>query len=247
MSEKGGGTSGLAAGSEEQTNGGGQASNQRGLGSGLAKAQPAANKLDSKSYHSYRRRLLLFSKQCSRRGPNVALEGAYLNLSLLQDSAWQAAEQLNIGDIKTDTHPFRPILKLLDRLYQYEEDVELPSRCEEFFQEFSRMKGEELQAYLIRHATRRKKMLEVKIEFPDLLIGWHLLSRAGVPKWTHLQVKSLCGGVLSYQKVAQALLKMFGGDHKPNAEGLFRSTGGHENAYAIDDYEDTYYYDEADD
>ena len=35
-----------------------------------------------------------------------------------------AAEQLNIGDIKTNTHPFRPILKLLDRLYQYEEDVE---------------------------------------------------------------------------------------------------------------------------
>ena len=175
------------------------------------------------------------------------MEGAYLTLSLLQDSAWEAAEQLNIDDIEADSDPFRPILMLLDRLYQYEEDVELPSRCEEFFQEFSRMKGEEMQAYLIRHATLRKKMLEVKVEVPDLLAGWHLLSRAGVPKWTHLQVKSLCGGVLSYQKVAQALLKMFGGDHKPNAKDLFRGSGGHENAYAVDDYEEAYLYDEADD
>ena len=247
MSGKGGGGSSAAADGDAQANGGGQASFQRGLDSGLAKATPSADKLDSKSYRSYRRRLLLFSKQCSRRGANVAVEGAYLTLSLLQDSAWEAAEQLNIDDIEADSDPFRPILMLLDRLYQYEEDVELPSRCEEFFQEFSRMKGEEMQAYLIRHATLRKKMLEVKVEVPDLLAGWHLLSRAGVPKWTHLQVKSLCGGVLSYQKVAQALLKMFGGDHKPNAKDLFRGSGGHENAYAVDDYEEAYLYDEADD
>ena len=41
-----------------------------------------------------------------------------------------------------------------------------------------------------------------------------------MPKWTHLQVKSLCGGTLSYVKVSQALLKMFGGDHKPNLTGF---------------------------
>ena len=238
MSGKVGGGSSAAADGDAQANGGGQASFQRGLDSGLAKAAPSADKLDSKSYRSYRRRLLVFSKQCSRRGANVAVEGAYLTLSLLQDSAWEAAEQLNIDDIEADSDPFRPILMLLDRLYQYEEDVEPPSHCEEFFQEFSRMKGEETQACLIRHATLRKKMLEVKVEVPDLLAGWHLLARAGVPKWTHLQVKSLCGGVLSYQKVAQALLKMFGGDHKPNAKDLFRGSGRHENAYAVDDYEE---------
>ena len=219
MSGKGGGGSSAAADGDAQANGGGQASFQRGLDSGLAKAAPSADKLDSKSYRSYRRRLLLFSKQCSRRGSNVAVEGASLTLSLLQDSAWEAAEQLNIDDIEADSDAFRPILMLSDRLYQYEEHVELPSRCEEF-QEFSRMKGEEMQAYFIRHATFRKKMLEVKVEVPDLLAGWHLLARAGVPKWTHLQVKSLYGGVLSYQKVAQALLKMFGGDHKPNTSPM---------------------------
>ena len=242
-----GGGQGSAGGSDEQANGGGHSLNQRGLDSGLAKAAPSAEKLDSKSYRSYRRRLLLFAKQCSRRGNNVAVEGAYLTLSLLQDSAWEAAEQLNIDDIENEADPFAPILRLLDRLYQFEEDVELPSRCEEFFQDFSPLKGEEMQAYLIRHATLRKKMLEVKVEVPDLLAGWHLLSRAGAPKWTHLQVKTLCGGVLSYTKVAQALLKMFGGDHKPNAKDLFRSTGGHESSYVVDDYDDAYYYEELDD
>ena len=69
---------------------------QRGLDSGLAKAAPTADKLDQKSYRSYRRRLELYQKQCQRRGRNVAAERAFLCLSLLQDSAWEATEQLNI-------------------------------------------------------------------------------------------------------------------------------------------------------
>ena len=59
--------------------------NARGLDSGLAKAAPSAKGLSSKTYRAYRRRLQLFSKQCSHRGPNVAVEGAFLALSLLQE------------------------------------------------------------------------------------------------------------------------------------------------------------------
>ena len=40
---------------------------------------------------------------------------------------------------------------------------------------------------------------------------------------------------------------MLRGDHKPNAKDLFRSTGGNENAYAINDYEEADYYEETDD
>ena len=98
-----------------------------------------------------------------------------------------------------------------------------------------------MQAFLIRHGTAMKKLREVNIEIPDLLAGWHMLSRAGVPKWTHLQVKSLCGGTLSYVKVSQALLKMFGGDHKPNLKDLFRASGDSAHVYVADEdvlYED---------
>ena len=44
---------------------------------------------------------------------------------------------------------------------------------------------------------------------------------AGAPRWMRIQVKSLCQGPLNYQKVSQALLTMFGGDHKPSARDLF--------------------------
>ena len=215
--------------------GAGEAGFPHGLDSGLAKAAPVADDLNQKTYRSYRRRLTLFSKQCSRRGNNVAVEGAFLVLSLLRVTAWEAAEQLNLDELEASPDPFSPIFQLLDRLYQYEDDVELPGRCEEFFQEFSRQKGEELQAYIIRHATLRMKMKEVGIDVPDLLAGWHLLSRAGVPKWTHLQVKSLCNGVLTYEKVSQALMKMGGGDHKPSMRDLYKKTSSNqESGYYVE-------------
>ena len=85
--------------------------NARGLDSGLAKAAPSAKGLSSKTYRAYRRRLQLFSCR-----PNVAVEGAFLALSLLQDAAWDAAEQISLEEVEASSDPFRPIVKLLDRL-----------------------------------------------------------------------------------------------------------------------------------
>ena len=64
----------------------------RGLDSGLAKAAPNAHGLCQRNYRAYRRRLDLFSRQCLRRGREVAVEGALLVMSQLQDSAWDATE-----------------------------------------------------------------------------------------------------------------------------------------------------------
>ena len=188
----------------------------RGLDSGLAKTAPVGENLTQKTYRSYRRRLVLFSKQCHRRGRETAVEGAFLAVSLLGDAAWEATEHLDLDALEASDKPFDTITKLLDGLYQYEELVEVPSRCEEFFQEFSRNKGEDMQSYLVRHMTMMKRMKEIKVEIPKLLAGWHFLTRAGVPKWTHVQVKSMCGGELDYDKVSLALMRMFGGDHRPN-------------------------------
>lgn len=138
--------------------------------------------------------------------------------------------------------------EILDNLYQYEQQVEVPSRCEEFFAEFQRMKNEDMTSYLVRHRTLVKRMRDVGVEVPALLSGWHLLTRAGVPKWTHVQVKALCGGDLDYEKVHKALMKMFGGDHKPNPKDLQRTTTTTE-VYFEDDYEvvdDEGYYGEED-
>ena len=151
----------------------------RGLDSGLAKTAPVGENLSQKSYRSYRRRLVLFSKQCHRRGRDTAVEGAFLAVRLLGDAAWEATEHLDLDALEASEKPFDVITKLLDGLYQYEELVEVPSRCEEFFQEFSRTKGEDMQSYLVRHMTMMKRMKEIKVEIPKLLAGWHLLTCRG--------------------------------------------------------------------
>ena len=232
---------GGTAGQGTQGNPGGGA---RGLDSGLAKSAPSAEGLNQKSYCSYRRRLKLFAKQCARRNRDTSIEGAYLVISLLQDSAWEATEQLDLDEVELADEPFSPIWELLDKLYQYEDLIEVPSRCEEFFQEFMRQKNEDLQAYILRHGTMMKRMKEVKIEVPKLLAGWHLLTRAGVPKWTHVQIKSMCSGDMEYNKVSQALMQMFGGDHRPNPKDLGRLN---KDEIFYEDADDEVFYEEDED
>ena len=91
-------------------------------------------------------------------------------------------------------------------------------RCQEFFEQFQRERQEELQQYLVRHQTMLKKLKDLQVDVPPLLAGWHLLMRAGIPRWTHPQVKSMCNGKLTTEKVARALTQMFGGDSKPNSK-----------------------------
>ena len=78
--------------------------------------------------------LELFSRQCLRRG---RIEGAFLIMSQLQDSAWDATEGIDYDDIELSENPFLPIWQTLDLLYQHEEEVELPERCQEFFEQFA--------------------------------------------------------------------------------------------------------------
>ena len=196
----------------------GQNEFSRGLDSGLAKAAPSAAGLTQSTYRSFRRRLDLFSRQCRRRGQGVALEGAYLVLSQLQDVAWEATEGLDYDDMELSDDPFKPLLIVLDKLFQHEEEVELPERCQEFFEKFARERGEELQAYLVRHQSMLRKLKELQVDIPPLLAGWHLLQRSGVPRWTHVQVKAMCNGDMSVDRVSRALIRMFGGDSKPNAK-----------------------------
>ena len=214
----------------------------RGLDSGLAKAAPSPEGLPQKNYRSFRRRLEVFKMQCSRRGRDAMVEGSLLVISSLQDVAWDATEQLKFDEIESAADPFLPLMKMLDELYQYKDLIEVPSRCEEVFSEFQRNKGEELQAYIVRHRTMLKRMKEVAVDVPPLLSGWHLLTRAGIPQWTHVQVKPMCGGNLEYDKVAKSRIRMFGGDSKPNPRDLNKNFQTSENFF--EDVEDEEFYEE---
>ena len=212
----------------------------RGLDSGLAKACPNMEGLTQKSYRSFRRRLELFERQCHRRSVDAAVEGALLMISRL-NLAWEATESIDYTALESSARPFKPIYVILDEIYQYQEEIEVPARCEEFFGEFARLKNEEMQAYLIRHKTMMAKMKEVKITIPSPLAGWHLLTRAAVPKWTHVQVKALCQGELEYDRVQKALMKMFGGDHRPNVKDIKTSgSSAKDDGFFEEEYEVTY-------
>ena len=80
----------------------------------------------------------------------------------LQDSAWDSTEGIDYEDIEFSENPFLPIRQTLDLLYQHEEEVELPELCQEFFEQFAREKGEESAG----------------------VHSGHMLSQAGVPRWT---------------------------------------------------------------
>ena len=68
---------------------------------------PSAAGLTPSTYRSYRRRLDLFGRQCQRRGGGVAIEGAYLVLSQLQDMAWDATEGIDYDDMELSHDPFQ--------------------------------------------------------------------------------------------------------------------------------------------
>eukprot|EP00435_Cladocopium_sp_Y103_P047200 s1946_g13.t2 len=176
---------------------------------------------------SFRNRLGLFSRQWKRRGTSVAVEGAFLVLSQLQDVAWDASESIHMDDIELLEDPFKPIVKVLDNHFQHEEEeeVELPERCQEFFEQFQRERREELQAYLVRQQTMLKKL-------KDLQVG----------------VKAMCNGNLTVANVARSFTRMFGGDSKPNAKDTTFRNDVHLVEYdpgmEDDEVYDTYYYDD---
>ena len=104
------------------------------------------------------------------------IEGAFLLMQQFGKTAWDACEEMSLDELETP-RAFDVLLGALDKLYRYDENVEQPQRCEEFFNSFSRKKTETLQQYLHRHRQLVLKLQEVQLPLPDGLIGWHLLSR----------------------------------------------------------------------
>ena len=190
------------------------------LDGGLAKTCPEGRDLTRQNYRSYRRRVKIFKMCCTKRGAACVGEGALLMLQLLEGHAWTACESIEIESFEDAEDPFEDILQALDKLYHYDDQVELPNRIEKFFQEFGRLKGENLQEYLLRHQQEVSRLKELGVELPDMIVGWHMLARSGVPPWQLPTVRSACKQRLSSDKVREALVMMFGADSKPNVKDI---------------------------
>ena len=112
-----------------------QSSYQRGLDAGLAKAMPLDFDGKAQHYRDYRRRLELFRKLCKRRGTDCESEGALTLLQCLPKCCWEATRHLDL-DVVEGVDGFSKIIDALDKLYRYDDSVEAPIRCQEYFEKF---------------------------------------------------------------------------------------------------------------
>ena len=117
--------------------------------------------------------------------------------------------------LETD-EAFKPLFAVLDAYYKDDNQTELPARTDQFFGKFARQDKESMKLYCLRHQRDIRKLKEVGMEIPDMLAGWHLLTRAAIPPSGAAQVRSQCVDGLSWQKVKKALLDTYGADVTPD-------------------------------
>ena len=165
----------------------------KGMDAALSKMMPTDFSGRRVDYKEFRTKALLFEKLCRRRGEDCAVEGTLMFASALQGQAFQAVQELSTEDMEAEDG-LEKIRKVLDKFYQYDETVEGPQRCEEYFERFHRKAGETLNEYELREREHRKKLKEIGIEIPEYLAGWVCLSRAGIPKFQEPLVKSMLHG-----------------------------------------------------
>ena len=70
----------------------------------------------------------VFERCCRRRGTTAVSEGALLLLQTFSKEPWDACENIDLDKLDGDD-AFKHIKEALDRLYQYDETVEIPQRC----------------------------------------------------------------------------------------------------------------------
>ena len=197
---------------------------QRGLDGGLARALPSDFDGKQSNYRDYRRRVELFQKLCKRRGTECTAEGALTLLQCLPTAAWEATKYLDLAEVEKP-HGFDLIIKALDKLHRYDDSVEAPMRCTDYFEKFARKPGETINEFQVRERDMRHRLSEVGIDLPEAVSGWIVLSRSGIPAWQEPQVRALCGGTLTPDRVFESLKQLYGGDHQAERRDARRAAG----------------------
>ncbi|CAK0862702.1 unnamed protein product [Prorocentrum cordatum] len=193
----------------------------RGLDAGLSQTAPSYELLKTDGYRVFRRKLEVFERCCRKRGTTAISEGAFLVMNSLQGEGAEATGEIDLDLLETD-EAFRPLFKVLDEYYKYDNQTELPARTDQFFGRFARQEKESMKLYCLRHQRDIRKLREVGMEIPDMLAGWHLLTRAAIPPSGAAQIRSQCVDGLSWQKVKKALLDTYGAEGLPDKRDIKR-------------------------
>ena len=82
---------------------------------------------------------------------------------------------------------------------------------------------ETLSACCLRHQKESLCLREAGLGLPDLLGGWHLLSRGAVPKRQEPSVEALCHNNLTFIRLWKPRKTMYGGDSVADARDISRA------------------------
>ena len=193
-------------------------------------------------YKEWRKRITLYHQKmvlAKRSGESV------LNIvGSLTGSAWRLVEDFDIALAEKDT-AFSDILKLLDKHFQYDDRVQLPSDFDAYFG-LSRRQGQTLLSFVSDHEDQLKKLDPHGVKLPESVQGWHLLGKCNLTR-EQRQLENLRAPTLEKGKVIEALYLIFGQDHKASQQPDRRHFGKSKGRGYVAADEETHYQDDFDD
>ena len=192
-------------------------------------------------YKEWRKRISLYHQKMvlsKRSGESI------LNIvGSLTGSAWRLVEDYDIAQAEKDT-AFPDLLKLLDKHFQYDDRVQLPSDFDAYFG-LSRRHGQTLLSYVSDHEDQLKKLDRHGVKLPESVQGWHLLRKCNLTK-EQRQLVNMRAPTLEKGKVIEALYLILGQDHKASFQPDRRHFGKSKGRGYVVAEEETHYQDDYD-
>ena len=190
-------------------------------------------------YKEWRKRLTIYVMKM--RMAKKEAEGLLSVIGSLTGTAWRLLENFPIEDIEK-TGAFEKILKILDKAFEYDKSVQLPTDFDKYFTGLHRRPGQSLLEFTTEHDHLYNKLSDHDVTLPGKVQGWHLLRRAGLTREQRKLVTAQAP-TLERNKVQEAMFLLLGQDHKTVAGGgqhqHHRGFRGKGRAYAA-------YYEDAD-
>ena len=186
-------------------------------------------------YKEWRKRLTIYVMKM--RMAKREAEGLLSVIGSLTGTAWRLLENFPIEEIEK-AGAFEKILKTLDKAFEYDKSVQLPTDFDKYFSGLHRRPGQSLLEYTTEHDHLYNKFSDHDVTLPGKVQGWHLLRKAGLTR-EQRQLVIAKVPTMERNKVQEALFLLLGQDHKTVGGGAHhqhRGFRGKGRAYAA--YED---------
>ena len=144
-------------------------------------------------------------------------EGLLNIIGSLSGTAWKLLVNYPTEDIEK-SGAFEKILTILDKVFENDKTVQLPSDFDKCFTGLHPRRGQSLLEYTTEHDHLYNKLSDHNVALPGKVQGWHLLRRAGLTK-EQGQLVTAQAPSMERNEVQEAIFFILGQDHKTVAGG----------------------------